>query len=134
MPQFERSISLVPVEIYLPFPPSTNALYKNVAGKGRAKTKRYLCWERSAGWDLLKQKPKKIKGPVEIVIYLQEPDEDETKDCSNHAKAVEDFLVTHKIIEADDSTIVRSCKQVWSLETRGCRVSIRPAPVHSEVE
>lgn len=117
-------------EIYLPFPPSVNEMYANVVGKGRVKAKRYRAWEKEAGYDLNRQSIKRHSGRVELEIYLQEPDTLRKKDCSNFAKAVEDFLVTNRLIEGDDHTVVRSCKQIWSAETRGCRVSIRPAPVH----
>ena len=33
-------------------PPSTNALYANVPGKGRVKTKRYREWIELAGWEI----------------------------------------------------------------------------------
>lgn len=126
--------TLDPQEIYLPFPPSVNAMYRNVQGRGRVKSGLYKDWEEAAGHDLKRQNPKRHKGAVELTIYLQEPDNLRQKDCSNFAKATEDFLVKAGIIEGDGHSIVRSCKQVWSSETRGCRVSIRPAPVHGGAE
>jgi Holliday junction resolvase RusA-like endonuclease len=128
--QSASSFSLDPQEIYLPFPPSVNGMYANVPGKGRVKSERLRSWEQIAGYDINRQKPKRIKGPVELSIYLQEPDTARKKDCSNFIKAVEDLLVSRKIIEADDSKIVRKVSACWSPDTRGCRVSIRPAPVH----
>jgi crossover junction endodeoxyribonuclease RusA len=36
----------------LPPPPSTNALYANVPGKGRVKTRAYKAWITEAGWEI----------------------------------------------------------------------------------
>jgi hypothetical protein len=36
-------------------PPSTNALYANVPGKGRVKTRRYREWITAAGWEMRAQ-------------------------------------------------------------------------------
>jgi Holliday junction resolvase RusA-like endonuclease len=102
-----------------------------VPGRGRVKTERYIAWQNAAGWDIAKQRPKKVKGKVEVWIYLQD-DDDRVSDADNRSKAVLDLLVSHKIIEADDKSVVRACHQIWSPETRGCRVSIRPAPLHGE--
>lgn len=128
------SFTTDPQEIYLPFPPSVNSMYANVAGKGRVKTLRYRSWETSAGYDMNRQKPKRYKGPVELSIYLQEPDDLRRRDCSNYVKAPEDFLVTNKIIEGDHSAIVRKVTVCWSPETRGCRVLIRPALISGGAE
>lgn len=128
--------TLDPQEIYLPFPPSTNSLFRDPSDKERLRgdTRRkctvpYNAWKKDAGWELNNQKPKAHKGQVDVWIYLQDDDK-RRSDCDNRSKAVLDLLVDHKVIEADDKRVVRSCHQVWSPATRGCRVSIRPAPVH----
>lgn len=130
--QFAREATYDVQEIYLPFPPSVNAAYANSPGTGRVKTKRYHSWARVAGTDLNRQRPKRMKGRVEVWIYLEDSD-NRRSDCDNRAKAILDLLVTHKIIEDDDKRFVRSCHQVWSETTKGCRVSIRPVPQHGEV-
>jgi Holliday junction resolvase RusA-like endonuclease len=132
IPQFERAVSIEPVEVVIPMPPSVNAAYKNVIGKGRARTDRYHSWANIAGQELNKQKPKRMKGRVEVWIYLEDSD-NRRSDCDNRSKAVLDLLVDHRVIEDDDKRFVRSCHQVWSETQKGCRVSIRPAPVHSSV-
>lgn len=139
-PQFSRSITLEPQEIYLPFPPSTNGLFRNPTSdeisrgdKKRKCTVGYNAWKETAGWDLNRQSPKRVRGQVEVWIYLQD-DDARKSDCDNRSKAVLDLLVDHQVIEADDKRVVRSCHQVWSPETRGCRVSIRPAPGHGGAE
>lgn len=134
--QFARPVTLDPQEIYLPFPPSTNGLFRNPTraeidrgDKKRKRTVGYNAWRETAGHDLNRQSLKRHEGRVDVWIYLQD-DDNRMSDCDNRSKAVLDILVKHEIIEADDKRVVRSCHQVWSPETRGCRVSIRPAPVH----
>jgi Holliday junction resolvase RusA-like endonuclease len=118
-----------PQEIYLPFPPSVNAMYRNVAGRGRAKSGVYRSWETAAGWDLNRQNPKRIKGPVILEIYLE--DSPTTRgDADNRIKPISDFLVANRIIEGDQKKYVRRITVSWSENTRGCRVSIRPASLH----
>jgi Holliday junction resolvase RusA-like endonuclease len=131
--QSPRSFTLEPQEIYLPFPPSVNAAYANVAGKGRVKSERYRSWERVAKVDLARQKPKRIKGPVYVTIYLE--DSTSTRgDADNRIKVPLDFIASNKLIEDDHKHIVRSVQAIWSSETKGCRVSIRPAPISGGAE
>lgn len=88
--------------IALALPPSTNALYRNVPGKGRVKTKVYLAWIKSAGWDLNLQKPKAVAGLYRIRIRVP-------KDCPidlDNFKAFSDLLQLHRVIEND--------RQAWS--------------------
>lgn len=127
--QFARATTLDVQSIDLPFPPSTNSLYQNVKGKGRVKTMGYNAWLLAAGQEIVRQRLRAYDVPVEIWVYLEDSPR-YTGDCSNRAKAAEDLLVKHKIIADDSKRYVRSCHQVWSPETKGCRVSIRPAPVH----
>jgi Holliday junction resolvase RusA-like endonuclease len=138
--QFARPTTIEPQELYLPFPPSTNGLFRDASDRERARGDRkrkcspgYEAWKDTAGFDLNRQNPKRMAGKVEVWIYLQD-DDNRRSDCDNRSKAVLDLLVGHGIIEADDKRIVRSCHQVWSPGTRGCRVSIRPAPVHGGTE
>lgn len=126
--QFARSTTLAPQEFYLPFPPSTNKLTKNNKNGGRSATREVEQWVRDAGMELNGQKPLSYNVPVEIWVYLE--DTHPSADCSNFFKKIEDLLVDHGIIKDDKAKYVRSAHQVWSPETKGCRVSIRPAPLH----
>lgn len=102
-------------------PPSTNNLYINVR-KGRIRSQQYDDWIQWAGVDYLRQRPKSITGPVNITLEVQEPKR--RSDIDNRAKAVLDFLVKSKVIEADDQTIVRKLNLAWSDEVEGCRITI----------
>lgn len=133
--QFARATTLEPQSFDLPFPPSVNSSTfnrKESEGGGRALTDRAEAWVLEAGKELNRQKPKAYIVPVEIWVYLEECRPN--ADCSNYFKKVEDLLVSHRIIEDDNRKFVRSTHQVWSPETKGCRVSIRPAPSHGGAE
>lgn len=132
VPQFQRATTLDPQEFYLPFPPSTNKLTKNNRDGGRSVTREVEQWVRDAGMELNSQKPLAYEVPVQIWVYLE--DTHPSADCSNYLKKVEDLLVDHGIIKDDNAKYVRRVCSEWSPETKGCRVSIRPAPVHGGAE
>jgi len=81
------------------FPPSTNSLFANVAGRGRVRSKRYREWASAAGWDY--NGKGSITGPFEVAIILSRKKARANSDLDNYAKAVIDMLVTHKIVEDD---------------------------------
>lgn len=110
----------------LPLPPSTNALFFNLPGGGRAKTKAYTNWIRDARWALLAQRARPVAGMVRVAIELT----DKARiDLDNAVKATMDALVAHGIIEDDRKKFVRAISLEWSSEVEGVRVTIRPATV-----
>lgn len=110
-------------KIVLPFPPSTNNLFFTTK-YGRARTQRYDSWIMEAGNEILRQRPKKITGPVHLLFEIERKRDGRKRDASNFIKAPEDLLVSHRIIEADDDSIVYSVKSAWSDEVEGCRITI----------
>ena len=86
--------------ISLPFPPSVNGLFRNVRGRGRVKTQRYLTWLSAAGWDVKGAKP--VEGPYRLAITLKRPDK-RHRDLDNHAKAISDLLVEHGVTPDDSN-------------------------------
>lgn len=109
--------------IALPFPPSTNNLFMN--GKhGRFRSQRYDSWLQEAGAEIMRQRPKKVSGPVILTFEFQEGKDNRKRDISNLVKAPEDLLVKHGIIEADDGSIVREIKCKWNADIEGVRVSV----------
>ena len=109
--------------VLLPFPPSTNNLFFTTK-YGRARTQRYDSWIQEAGNEILRQRPRKVAGPVKLKFEFQEIDR-RPRDISNLIKAPEDLLVKHGIIERDDNSIVRGISADWA-EVEGCRVTIEP--------
>lgn len=105
----------------LPFPPSVNTMYRNVAGRGRVKTAEYKAWLREAGLALRRQKPaQQIAGQVCLRIDL---DKRRRGDCSNRAKAVEDLLVSHGVIPDDSQKWVKRVDIGWE-DVHGCKVNV----------
>jgi Holliday junction resolvase RusA-like endonuclease len=119
--QGERSLTV----INLPFPPSTNGLFFNT-GKSRARTQNYDSWIQAAGAEIMRQRPKKVSGPVILTFELQEGQDNRRRDVSNRIKAAEDLLVKHGIIEADHDLIVRKVTALWTSDVEGVRVTIEP--------
>lgn len=106
--------------VTLPLPPSVNALYRNVARKGRVKTGVYKAWQTRARIALNAQKPPKLQPPYSVLIAC---DIDHRSDISNRIKAVEDLLVDYGCI-SDDRWIEKvSAARVAMLEAE-CRVTV----------
>lgn len=108
-------------------PPSSNAAYKNVAGKGRAKTQRYRDWLTAFGYDLnlamRGQQP--VKGPYVMVITIDRRTRHKLSDVENRAKVTSDALVAHGIVE--DDRFAESVTVKWGqTESGGVRVEIEP--------
>lgn len=86
------------IRLRLPLPPSVNAMFINVAGRGRAKSALYKQWIEKAGWELKSQRPKKIKGRYDFTALVPE---NMPGDIDNRLKSLLDLLVTHQIIPDD---------------------------------
>ena len=93
-------------------PPPVNNLFRNIPGRGRVISDRYARWRRDAGWQLQQQRPKKHIGPVTILIEVKAPD-NRRRDIDGQVKACLDLLVSHQIIEGDDSRFVKEVSARW---------------------
>lgn len=108
----------------VPAPPSTNALYRNVPGRGRVKTGAYKDWAGRAGWTLKSQAPAAVPGRVIIIIGIER--ESAASDIDNRVKALFDLLVTHKVIK--DDRYVTAFAIAWAPKaTDQARLAIMPA-------
>lgn len=112
--------------IVLPYPPSINALYRAVKGRNILSEK-YRQWQYEAGQVLGLQRPARVSGPVSITVELTPPDK-RKRDIDNAGfKAVLDLLVKHRVIEADDSSIVREITARWVDSENECTVYVEAA-------
>ena len=112
------------VTLTLPkIPPSVNNLFINV-GKRRIVSQRYDEWRQLAGWELQRQRPEKVTGPVRLSYEFGEPDR-RKRDLGNLEKAATDLLVAHGVIEADDNSVVREIRLTWA-PVEGVRITIEP--------
>ena len=85
--------------IRLPTPPSTNQLFANVPGKGRVVSKKYKAWRLEAGLKLNTQNHVGFGSlPVQLGILIPQKTRG---DLSNRIKALEDLLVSHRLIDDD---------------------------------
>jgi len=111
--------------IELPFGPSVNNMFATV-GKRRIRSVEYKSWALEAGYRLNAQRPPLMAGKVSLLIELKDPETARRMDCTNRIKAVEDILVSHRIIQGDDQRFVREVTVRWA-PVEGVRVTIRSA-------
>lgn len=112
------------IKIDLTYPPSTNNLFATV-GKRRVVSKEYEAWRVENGWEIQKQRPGALRGPVRLDIKLQTG---RRADASNAIKAIEDLLVTHGVIEGDGPKHVRDVRVRFDPRVSGSVVEIFPIP------
>jgi crossover junction endodeoxyribonuclease RusA len=98
------------IVLTLPFPPSTNNLFRN-AGKRRIKTDRYTRWITEAGWWLSFHNVPRLSGPYALALTLHPPTR-AARDLDNFVKAVSDLLVAHEVIDGDH--LARRIVLEWS--------------------
>lgn len=104
--------------IVLPKPPSVNALFRNVPGKGRVKTGHYNEWLTAAGWEIKRQRPSHVPGPYALDIFIPPG----RGDPDNVIKPVSDLLVKMEVIEDDKHARRASVEVVESLTEVHCIV------------
>ena len=114
------------IVIDLPFPVSTNALWR--VGKGRVfRSKRYVEWIRQADalWMTQKHKVREpILGKFTATIALAPPDK-RKRDLDNvGTKAVLDFLQRVRIIENDSNAVDIRVSWLPPSKVPSCQVTI----------
>jgi Holliday junction resolvase RusA-like endonuclease len=110
------------VVVSLPMPPSTNNLFTGLSRRRRSL--QYEDWITFAGLQLNRQRPVSVAGKVSLLIEVEEPKTARHQDCTNRIKAVEDLLVSHRVIEGDDQRFVREVIVRWA-DVEGVRVTIK---------
>ncbi len=109
----------------LPMPPTENNLHFNKPGKGRSCTKEYWAWRKEAGWQLKIQRVRPVPTPTHLSILVEFTHG--KSDVANRIKAVQDLLVTHKIIPDDNDEIVTRTSAAPSRTVKGVLVMLTPA-------
>ena len=103
--------------VKLPRPLSVNALFANVPGRGRVKSKRYRTWWQNAvqvatgiadGKAIARPT---FTGPVKICLFV--PERGVKMDLDNAAKAYIDLLVHLGVIVDDSPKYVRGISLDW---------------------
>jgi Holliday junction resolvase RusA-like endonuclease len=81
-------------------PPSVNALYQNVPGKGRVKTALYSAWEKRAGFQVNKITQECVLGRYGLSLVVRRP-KSARRDIDNVIKAISDLAVTMGLVQDD---------------------------------
>lgn len=115
------------IRLTLPVPPSVNALYRNVNGRGRVKTKAYKLWLTQADMHLLAHrvtgdKLMPIEGPCELQIRLPKI----RGDVSNRTKAAEDYLVSRRITGDDKNNRKVTIWTDAAMDKGLCEITVVP--------
>ena len=100
------------IRLTLPLPPSVNAAYVNVVGRGRVSSKALTNWKKDAGWRLQSQPRAQFAGPFRVAIYIPE---NMPGDADNRVKPCLDLLVSHRVTPDDRfarSVLVERCEAV----------------------
>lgn len=117
------------IVIDLPFPPSTNHIWRRT-GRRVFRAAKYIRWLENADMAVLacKQYPRqKLHGPFSAHILLNISAGH--GDADNRIKAVLDWCVSRAIV--DDDMHCRKLTVEWAAATRapaGCRVTLRSLP------
>jgi crossover junction endodeoxyribonuclease RusA len=88
------------IHLDLPIPPSANKLWRR-AGDRVHRSAEYMGWTKTAGWELLAQRPVSLPGSVKLVVRAGLPPR--PRDLDNLLKALCDLLEEHGIVENDAS-------------------------------
>jgi len=113
----------VEIVVDLPFPPSTNRIWR-VRGHRVYRSKEYIEWCEAADMQIMasKQYPKrKINGPFEVHFAFKPGRAG--MDLDNRLKAVLDYLQSRSIV-ADDKHCRRLTAE-WREQEMECRVTLR---------
>jgi Holliday junction resolvase RusA-like endonuclease len=93
-------------ELWLPWPPTANNMFNQTRSGRRFISEGYQEWRDLAAAHLLGQRPVKMDCSVALEIFLTAPDKRKW-DPDNRIKPIFDVLVSHKIIEDDNSEIIK---------------------------
>lgn len=108
----------------LPMPPSVNALFANVPGRGRIKTRAYRSWIKEAGWALRMARVGAVTSRVRVLI---EAGTNNRRDADNLAKPILDLLKAHGVLKDDSAKYVAGVSADWNDDVTGCRVTLTEA-------
>ena len=109
------------ISLVLPVPPSVNAAYRNVRGRGRVKTQAYHDWIESAGHFLMQQRWQKVDGSYALEIKLSEKIR---CDIDNRIKLVSDLLVSIKAVTDDKHAWKVSVERSPEVNEYDCYVTV----------
>lgn len=104
----------------LAVPPSANALFTNVRGKGRRKTAQYAAWIRGELKALIAQRAKPVGRRAVIKITVPN---NKRRDVDSYLKGIIDLLVRAGVLADDRSDYVASVSASFG-DVEQCHVSV----------
>jgi Holliday junction resolvase RusA-like endonuclease len=110
------------VELVLPVPPSTNALYRNKRGGGRVKTEAYRIWRAAAEQLGNAQRPGRRVGQSDLSLYVPPG----RADRSNLIKPLEDAAKAIGVIADDSPKYIRNVSIIVDASRSDCLLVFRP--------
>jgi len=117
-----------PVSFTMPVPPSVNQAFKNVRGRGRAKTKAYEDWLLYAYQCIRLQKVPPVPGHIIVRIGFER--ESLLSDVDNRIKLALDAIVSAGVIE--DDRLITALAVSWLPPANGL-AHIEISPIQSQV-
>lgn len=127
-PAFNQRVVADLVVLFLPVPPSTNAMWSPRKGGGQRLSDSYSAWLSEAGWHLEQQRPGCIRGDYDLTLRIPFVSH---RDLGNYEKPLSDLLEKHGVIRNDKfaSRIVLE----WQRERPEAVVRVTPfAPLAPE--
>ncbi len=112
-------------ELWLPLPPSANALWRSARGRVY-RSRKYVDWLTEAGFIAKSQLGPMIKGPYKISITAARPD-NRKRDLDNILKPISDLLKTMGAIEDDHLCEMLTAR--WVTSGDGVTVRLEPAGI-----
>ncbi len=115
------------LSIDLQIPPSVNAAFCNVPGKGRVRSSIYRRWQKAALAEIQAQaRGVHFAGTFRLAVLASDLDLTRRRDADNLGKAVADTLRKAGVIEDDSHLHMRSIELTWTpdLPAGACRVVI----------
>lgn len=117
------------ITLTLPYPVSTNRLWRAVNGRN-IKSAEYRAWEEEAGYMIVSQRPGHIAGKFDLHLTFGRPDK-RRRDLGNLEKPVSDALVRFEVIE--DDCLAQKITLEWG-EVEGVRAVVTSVGEHIENE
>lgn len=109
----------------LSVPPSVNAMYYNLSGKGRRKTRQYREWLKGETAALVAQRAKPIEGRASVTITLPKGTRG---DCDGRIKGTLDLLVKCGVLKDDSKQYLGSVTASFSASSEDQMMRVEIAP------